>query len=111
MSILIKGMEMPTRCGRCDLRVKEADGDIDYHYACCITAAAIDNLGEKMDDCPLAPVPPHGRCIDADANIAVMRRVLDAPYTSRGTIDTAMLKACIKMFEEAPTVLEPEEGE
>ena len=67
MSILIKGMEMPTRCGRCDMCVPEADGDIDWHNVCCITGADIVDVGEKMVDCPLVPVPPHGRLIDADA--------------------------------------------
>ena len=66
MGVYIKGMEMPTRCGRCDMCIKEVDGDIDYHYECCITAAVIKNLGEKMVDCPLVPVPPHGRLGDLD---------------------------------------------
>lgn len=60
-------MEMPTRCGRCDMCITEADGDIDFHKACCITGAVIENLGEKMEDCPLVPVPEHGDLVDRDA--------------------------------------------
>ena len=66
MSILIKGMEMPTRCGRCDMRIPAFDDGLFDHYECCITAAIIDNLGEKMEDCPLVPVPPHGALMDRD---------------------------------------------
>lgn len=59
-------MEMPTRCGRCDMCITEADGDIDAHKECCITGAIIDNLGEKMEDCPLVPVLDHkGPLVDA----------------------------------------------
>lgn len=66
-------MEMPTRCGLCDMCIKEVDGDIDYHYECCITGAIIDNLIEEMEDCPLVPVPPHYDLIDHNAlKIAVM---------------------------------------
>ena len=44
--IYIKGMKMPTRCAEC------------FMYQCGATS---------MDDCPLIPVPDHGRLIDADA--------------------------------------------
>lgn len=110
MSVLIKGMEMPTRCGRCDMRISTYDDGIFDHYECCITAAIIDNLGEKMDDCPLVPVPQHGDLIDRDANLMSLRKVLYSPFVESGTIETAMLKACIKVFEEAPTIIPTEEG-
>ena len=107
MSILIKGMEMPESCHKCEFIDilptcpcrKMEDGDFWYNVSLAV---------DVHKDCPLVPVPPHGRLIDADANLAVMMRVLDAPYTGHGTIDTAMLKACIKMFEEAPTIIEEE---
>ncbi len=64
MSILIKGMEMPTSCARC---------------RCSRGCQAVNDRIARMDDqpwfpsdhrhndCPLVPVPPHGRLIDADA--------------------------------------------
>ena len=68
MGVYIRGMEMPTRCGRCDFHIPAFDDCMFDHYECCITAARIDNLGEKMEDCPLVPVQPHGRLIEeADA--------------------------------------------
>lgn len=57
MSILIKGMEMPTSCRVCmfsrtDIR------NVDW---CVLTEK------DLPCDCPLVPIPPHGRLIDADA--------------------------------------------
>lgn len=69
MGVYIKGIEMPTRCGRCDMRISVYDDGMFDHYECCITAAIIDNLGERMEDCPLVPIPPHGDLIDRDALI------------------------------------------
>lgn len=63
MGVYIKDMTMPTRCGRCDMCFKTPITT----YTCCITGADIDNLGEMMEDCPLVPVPPHGRLGDLDA--------------------------------------------
>ena len=60
MSVLIKGMEMPTSCAKCRLFGE---------YGCPFIGAVGYALtrGERNDDCPLVPVPPHGRLIDADA--------------------------------------------
>lgn len=63
MSILIRGMEMPTSCGFC--RLKHADqfqGD-----ACSVKVGLWCEFQKRPDECPLVPVPPHGRLIDADA--------------------------------------------
>ena len=59
MSVLIKGMEMPKTCIMCWLSpvcpvwVKEVSRYKGY-----------DN---RLPDCPLVEVPPHGRLIDAEA--------------------------------------------
>lgn len=57
MSILIKGMEMPTSCRACmfsrtDIR------NVDW---CVLTEK------DLPCDCPIFPVPPHGDLIDRDA--------------------------------------------
>ena len=60
MSILIKGMEMPQNCLSCPLQGGTAD--------CRLTQKTYNwGLNERPSDCPLVPVPPHGRLIDADA--------------------------------------------
>ena len=58
MSILIKDMEMPTKCTKCPI------ADISAEYYFC---EKIDWFGEKRpSDCPLVEIPtPHGRLIDA----------------------------------------------
>ena len=66
MSILIKGMKMPKNCMLCSFCVEEADpanGEM-----CLVTGKLMPPCNhERLDDCPLIEVPPHGRLIDADA--------------------------------------------
>ena len=66
MSILIKGMEMPTSCGDCKAFVcyKQWAGDMGDCF-CGITKNDA-KAKEKNADCPLIELPPHGRLIDAD---------------------------------------------
>ena len=63
MSVLIKGMEMPTSCRDCPCFCEE------YFYC---RAKEGDDIGleNRPKDCPLFTVPPHGRLIDADAEIS-----------------------------------------
>lgn len=82
MSILIKGMEMPTRCEKCDLAY-----DDDGYFACPFTKAFYKSK-QRPSWCPLVEVKPHGRLIDADAvmedvcfdaDVIWVWRVTDAP--------------------------------
>ena len=61
--IYIPGMEMPTSCGQCPFH----DEDYRGKEHCDIGWKRIGKAEEKPDWCPLVPVPPHGRLIDADA--------------------------------------------
>lgn len=57
MSVLIKGMEMPKSCFDCTME------------SVCNRWALHDAEWQKTnrdEDCPLVPVPEHGRLIDAD---------------------------------------------
>ena len=68
MSVYIKGMEMQTDCGHCPLnRLNTEYGGLVYE--CIITGHYLDDgyEGTIMSNCPLIPVPDHGRLIDADA--------------------------------------------
>lgn len=51
MSILIKGMEMPTNCFDCKMRM--AIG--------CIGVLQYQNT--RMPNCPLVSIPPHGKWV------------------------------------------------
>ena len=85
MSILIKGMQVPKSCGECL--------SIGWHY---VFECRLDDAeeGERLPNCPLIELPPHGRLIDADA--LIFDRCIDT-YAAVAAI------AC------APTIIETEE--
>ena len=63
MGVYIKGMEMPSCCMFCPL---------SNSCGCGLTNPPVlmtskEMLADRPDWCPLVSVPPHGRCIDADA--------------------------------------------
>ena len=108
MSVLVKGMEMPKSCSACPM----LDWDLDY-IKCKVTGRHFKVKEEpfgarRVDDCPLVPVPPHGRLIDADA----LRQTM---YHEAFETDSPMQKwdsGCwirYKMFENAeetaPTII------
>ena len=94
MSVLIKGMDMPKTCIMCWLSpicpiwVKEVSRYKGY-----------DN---RLPNCPLVEVPPHGRLIDAD------ELETDTEWTECRDDYTAFSRAQINA---APTIIEAEEGE
>lgn len=75
MGVYIKGMEMPKSCGNCYMFSFLSD-------SCRITNHVTEEMNDKMfdrrfDDCPLVPVPPHGRLIDGDAFEEFIRKDWD----------------------------------
>ena len=101
MSILIKGMEMPTSCGECKFFAWKrgvgqhcaVDDRITFH-------ATLDgfNVGyERNGTCHLIPVPPHGRLIDANA----IRADIDAKRPDRCYEDAWTLT----VIDNAPTII------
>lgn len=102
MSVLIKGMEMPTSCDKCPF--------LDYEEGFCFASGVKHESGwyeltlcpggikdGRHNDCPLVEVPKHGRLIDADA------------LTGKAYMDGKLM--CVEMddIEEAPTIIEAEE--
>lgn len=66
MSILIKGMEMPTSCENCRFR---GLGGIALDETVCMFTGnhrKYPNI-PRFIDCPLVEIPPHGDLIDRDA--------------------------------------------
>lgn len=96
MGVYIKGMEMPASCWRCTLsQLYEKPREM---LVCKITHEEV--LRHKIDsNCPLVPVHPHGRLIDADA------LMVNAEYKGKHDILTAYDVVA------APTIIEAEEGE
>ena len=118
MGVYIKGMEMPVTCCHCplmgydpDIELVDGGGETQGAYICVITHELIDNT-KREEHCPLVPVSPHGRLIDADA----LRKSM---YHDAFETDTPMQKwdgGCwirYKLFElqeeAAPTIIPAEE--
>ena len=68
MSVLIKGMEMPTNCFLCPLSVLNGE-----RLFCEVTKDEVIRA-KRSSCCPLCLVPLHGRLIDADALIEDLER-------------------------------------
>ena len=86
MSIIIHGMEMPKSCQDCRFCSGQADTDYGVCAWCDIDGNARDTY--TMQDCPLVPVPPHGRCIDADAFLARNAYFADREFVNPKCDDT-----------------------
>lgn len=124
MGVYIKSMAMPKNCNECPLHFYEGQG-----ICCCRALPAIDD-GEilkpwknKRKDCPLIPVPPHGRLGDLDAlvhdlddDIENDQRVLDemdfvGKERERVQFDKDCKQNCLWYLYSAPTVIPADESD
>ncbi len=97
MSILIKDMEMPK------------DGVYWCEIGVADDIAMITIHGEDRKSFPLVPVPPHGRLIDQDA---YRDEFMNGVYAlCNDDPDNYRANAIIDSYDNAPTVIEAEEGE
>ncbi|MBO7670137.1 MAG: hypothetical protein J6S60_06060 [Oscillospiraceae bacterium] len=99
MSILIKGMEMPINCRYCAFR---------FLRLCAITEKQLkeSEMYHLDEDCPIIPVPDHGRLIDADALEAEGADVCGLEYEYETVWGFSH-----DMIRDAPTIIPAEEGE
>ena len=66
MSVLVKGMEMPSNCDSCEFMNYE-DVSFELLKYCRMTGMYIDDSLVRPYDCPLVEFPEHhGRLIDAE---------------------------------------------
>lgn len=98
MSILIKGMEMPKNCNECKFgtwsNLHQTAACKRHDFEPCFKDHSREYMEKRADFCPLVEVPtPHGDLIDADK----LRE--DYPMEN------------LYMIDNAPTVIEAEEGE
>lgn len=102
MGIYIKKMEMPESCYYCPF----ADGVWQKDKRCLINGKEMPRDGRDVQqnhiNCPLVPVPPHGRLIDADAAVANRDADMNWCYDLYDLPD--YLSGC-------PTIIEAEEDE
>ena len=99
MSILIRGMEMPTNCDDCSL-------DFD-----CPHNQSIDGYkmqGGRPRTCPLVYIPPHGRMIDADK---IGLTDFEIILCQKGNPFKNALEMLLEKIENAPTIIPADESD
>lgn len=99
MGVYIPGMKMPVKCALCDAAFPDGVG-----WSCPLIKGRpnIDNQKGRRKDCPLVPVPPHGRLGDLD-KLADNMRSATAGMEHRAII--------MHEIRRAPTIIPAEEGE
>lgn len=115
MSILIKGMEMPASCLSCP---HHEHGTIhEWELYCGLTGDYIGhwddkslNNGHRLDTCPLVEVPPHGRLIDGDNVIKLLREQLTGDRDTVYEYYDDGLEMAISELSIVPTIIEAEGG-
>lgn len=101
MSILINGMELPENCSGCAIR---------YEMFCPLRHRFIADEGRRKD-CPLVPVPPHGRLVDADElHSALRKRAKEFSNSEYGEGVKCGLADAREYIKIAPTIIPAEEG-
>lgn len=85
MSVILKGVEMPERCGQCFLRVGNCKQRI--------------YMEQRPKNCPLVELPPHGRLGDLDELYKVANMADDF---GADTLDM------LKLIADTPAVIEAE---
>ena len=127
MSILVKGVQMPTRCEDCPVCHYMERGTITVCGCKATMMIRPIDCNSKPYWCPLVEVPPHGRLIDADALISDIKRQCrevfrvdavspddfwikrNAAYNER--LWETWCESFIGYLQTRQTVIEAEEGE
>jgi len=100
MSIILKGIDMPKSCGKCEFNYNLEGGSYEW-WECVILHDDINQFDTRRTDCPLIEIPtPHGRLIDADALELEKEVELADDWKTAHEIAN-----CVKY---APTILEAE---
>lgn len=94
-------IEMPQKTYAHCMLIKDIDGSVQLHV--CTKNSEEISEWERYD---LVPVPPHGRCVDADKLMQEMRLFIKENMLSR---DDA--RELLETLEDAPTIIPAEEGE
>lgn len=105
MGVYIKGIEMPIRPSLCPFYSSDPLG-VRKPYC------DIKSVCNGFDDCPLIPVPPHGRLGDLDKLEQMFVDINNAPYSSFDGSDAFYsAEDAAQIIRLAPTIIPAEEGE
>lgn len=102
MGIYIKNMKMPKNCRECFACKAELSPEKKVIYVCCFAKT----------DCPLVPVPEHGRLVDARYIDSENDRFFDMSQASEEFDEHASAYAyslIANILANAPTII-PAEG-
>ena len=103
MSVLIKEIEIPSKCIECKLMHRCGKDDLDY--VCMPARVYVEDLTNaykpRPEYCPLIPVPLHGRLIDVNTV-----SLEGGPYEY-----DEWCKWALEQYQDAPTIIPAEEGE
>lgn len=111
MGVYIKGMEMRERCNDQDGHWScPLFGSIYPHgFFCKATTKEIGNPFSKQPDCPLVPVPAHGRLIEKSALLNKCYQHYEDYMFGKIDGKTALLNI-EKEIKAAPVIIPAEEG-
>jgi len=110
MSILIKGMKMPTNCAACRIGHRDTGWD-NKDNECEIVFCPLINQGSRLEDaeakkhrlCPLVPIPPHGDLISRET------AKLYHSYLVDERTDTRVPAIPLSVLNVIPTIIPAEE--
>lgn len=94
MSVIIKGMEMPSSCWDCYF---QDCGSCDLTAQKVVDKCIIE--GKRDDDCPLIRVPPHGDLVDRD-------KLREKEFVNDGDAYAVVMSRDIR---NAPTIIPADE--
>lgn len=107
MSLIINGMNLPSECSEClfscyDISVGEP--------AQCIILGEHSARHSRLKNCPLTEIPtPHGRLIDADAHIKLLKENHCGERCRRNhDCFSCGIDMYIRIIENEPTVIKAE---
>ena len=110
MSVLIRGISMPTHCMDCPFMVSRDNDD-------CILQSAeanenFENWEQMKSGCPLVPVPPHERLINADElRLVLWKRAKEFSNSEYGEGVKCGLADAREYIKIAPTIIPAEPAE
>lgn len=115
MSVIVKGMKMPTSCYDCNCFIRDSDG-IDY---CCLLMQDIEDNDKRDDDCQLIELPPHGDLIDRGDLVTSFNESIEECHKWANEIEGGEMYArvsqslgtfleCSLRAASAPTIIEAE---
>ena len=101
MSVIVKNMKMPKNCGECPFIF--SSWGIEYYCHLAESSTSAEYVGrEKMTNCPLIELPPHGRLID-------IKSVEEGKFVTVGNDYQRWWNGALEsVIDNAPTVIEAE---